>query len=430
MRLSRTTAAAPVRIVHLGLGNFFRAHQAWYTAHAPDAQDWGIAAFTGRSAKLADTLSAQDGVYTLITREAKDEFEVVSSISRAHGAGKHDAWLRYLASPDTRVVTLTVTEAGYTRDRDGGLDTTDPAVAADLTALRRGAPVRTAVARLVAGLAARRDAGAGPIAVVPCDNLPGNGEVLARLTAECADLVAPGCAEVASFVTTMVDRITPATTGADLATAEAATGYRDEAPVVTEPFSEWVLSGEFPGGRPQWSATFTDDVMPYERRKLWLLNGAHSLLAYTAALRGHRTVGEAVADEVCRSWLAEWWQEAVPHLDLPAADLDAYCRALLTRFANPGVRHQLAQIAMDGSQKLPARILPVLREERDAGRLPRGAVRLLAGWVCHLTGAGVPVSDPGAAGVRDERDALALLDLAGDEELRAAVAAEANRLRG
>ncbi|MBC7302357.1 MAG: mannitol dehydrogenase family protein [Nocardia sp.] len=426
-------------MVHLGLGNFFRAHQAWYTARA--TADWGIAAFTGRGPAMADRLTAQDGLYTLVTRApAGDEFETVAALSRCHAADEHEAWLDHLASPEVAVVTLTVTEAGYTRTADG-VDRRNPLVAIDLAALRAHpqAAVTTAVARLVSGLAARQRTGAGPLAVVPCDNLPGNGAVLARLVHEFTDLVRPELNNWidshVSFVTSAVDRITPATTPEDVTAVDSALGYRDAVPVITEPFHEWVLCGEFPAGRPAWEtagAVFTDDIGPYQQRKLLLLNGAHSLLAYTAPLRGHRTVAAAVGDPVCLGWLEQWWREAAPHVGLPAAELAAYQRSLLDRFANPRMHHQLSQIAMDGSQKLPVRIVPVLRRERAAGRLPEGAVRVIAGWVCHLSGHGVPVADPPAAAVDGVDSALALLDsaLLSDTELRVAIGEEVGRLRG
>lgn len=438
--LFRSRPAPPVRILHLGLGNFFRAHQAWYTAHACDADAWGIAAFTGRGPTMADTLSAQDGLYTLVTRAREgDEFETVPVLSEGHSAGDHGVWLGRFASPEVAMATLTITEAGYTRTGDGALDLENPIVAEDLAALRADARAVgvTAVARLVAGLAARQAAGAGPIALVPCDNLPDNGAVLSRLVREFADSALPALGgwidSHVSFVTSAVDRITPAITADDVAAVESALGYRDAAPVVTEPFREWVLCGDFPAGRPRWEtagAVFTGDITPYEQRKLWLLNGAHSLLAYTAPLRGHRTVGEAVQDPVCRDWLEQWWREAGQYVGLPAAELISYQRALMDRFSNRRMHHQLAQIAMDGSQKLPVRVLPVLRSERAAGRMPQAAVRTIAGWVCHLTGSGVPVADSRAAGVRDADSALALLDetLVTDRELRVAVDEQVRRL--
>ena len=317
-------------------------------------------------------------------------------------ADDHDAWLGYLASPQVRAVTVTITEAGYLRGADGGLDRTRDDVQADIATLRRNptAAVLTAPARLVAGLAARRRADAGPLTLIPCDNLPDNGTVAARVVADLADMVDPGladwCSGSLSTVTTMVDRITPRTAPEDVVAVSESTGVRDDAPVVTEPFREWVLSGAFPAGRPRWEdagATFTDDIVPFEHRKLWLLNGGHSLLAYAGAIRGHDTVADAVADDVVRGWLVQWWTEASRHLSQPEDELAAYRTALLDRFANPRIRYLLAQIATDGSQKLPVRILPTLRQERAAGRTPAGATLVLGAWVAHLRGAGTPVVD-------------------------------------
>ena len=445
----RGRAAAPVKLVHLGLGNFFRAHQAWYTDRAPDAEDWGIAAFTGRSPRLAAALAAQEGLYSLVTRAGdEDRFEVISSVSAAHPATDHDAWLRAVSSPDVRAITVTVTEAGYVRGGHEALDRERPEVRADVETLRAdpGALVRTAPARLLAGLAARRRADAGPVALVPCDNLPGNGAVAVRVVRDLAEMVDPGLiawlGESLSAVTTMVDRITPGTAREDRRAVAEGAGLEDRAPVVTEPFSEWVLSGAFPGGRPRWEdagATVTDDVVPFEQRKLWLLNGAHSLLAYAGSIRGASTVAEAVADDRSRAWLEEWWSEASGHLSLPAADLAAYRGALLDRFANPRMRHRLDQIAVDGSQKLPIRILPVLRSERAAGRTPPGATRALAAWVCHLRGLGAPVRNASAETVVPlahgplpdaVRAVLRLLDpeIAADEAIAAAVLDHAEEL--
>ncbi len=435
--------------MHLGLGNFFRAHQAWYTDRAPDAEEWGIAAFTGRSATLSDALRAQEGLYTLVTRAGDgDRFEVMRSLSRAHPAADHDAWLGYVASPEVRAITVTVTEAGYLQDSDGGLDRERAEVQADVEALRAdpGARVRTAPARLLAGFAARRRADAGPISLIPCDNVPDNGAVAARVVADLAELVDPALtgwiSESVATVTTMVDRITPETTAEDLRTVAEAIGAPDRAPVITEPFSEWVLSGRFPAGRPGWheaGATLTDDVEPFEQRKLWLLNGGHSLLAYAGSIRGHATVAEAATDDTCLAWMEEWWSEASAHLSFPASAVAAYRGALLERFSNPRIRHRLDQIAADGSHKLPVRLLPVLRRERAAGRMPTGATRALAGWVCHLRGLGAPIDDAGADAVlplaaghlsRAVRGALEFLDpaLASDDALVTVVLSQAEKL--
>jgi fructuronate reductase len=288
----------------------------------------------------------------------------------------------------------------------------------------------------VSGLSVRRSAGAGPLALVSCDNLPGNGTITAAAVFDLAAAADPALVnwirDHVSFVTTMVDRITPRPTPDDVRAVAAQTGRQDAAPVVTEPFTEWVLTGHFPAGRPAWDAVgarFVADIHPHETRKLLLLNGGHTLLAYAGSARGHQTIADAVADPVCRGWLEQWWDEASAYVPLPAAELTAYRAALLERFANPRIRHTLAQIAADGSQKIPIRVLPVLRGERAAGRMPAGAARILAAWTGHLRGLGAPVSDAGAAPYRQRagsvRDVVALLapDLAGDDALIRAIEA-------
>jgi len=438
--------AAPVRIVHVGLGNFFRAHQAWYTDRAPDADEWGIAAFTGRSATMAQALDPQDGLYTLITRAAEvDSFDVISSVSAVHAASDHAAWLAYWRDPAVALVTLTITEAGYLRAADGSLDVTRDDVQADIAALRADlcAPVFTAPGKIVSGYLARREARAGQLAVLPCDNLPDNGPALRAVLADMIDAVDPSLTDWAeqniAFGTTMVDRITPATTDEHRALVLATTGRADASPVPTEPFSEWVIQGDFPRGRPAWDAAgarIVADVVPFEQRKLWLLNGSHSLLAYAGPILGHETVADAIADPVLRSWVEEWWDEACRHLTLPESEIADYRLALIDRYENPAIRHVLAQIAADGSQKLPVRIVPILRAERAAGRLPLGAARVIGAWVCHLRGLGAPVKDARAAeitalvaGSLDDAVAATLAfldaDLAGDELLSDAVLAHA-----
>ena len=202
------------------------------------------------------------------------------------------------------------------------------------------------------------------------------------------------------FATSMVDRITPATTDADRVLVAEATGRWDAEPVPTEPFSEWVVAGRFPAGRPRWEdagAQLVDDVGPFEQRKLRMLNGSHSLLAYAGSIRGHDTIDEAIADPTCRAWVEQYWDEAGRHLDLPPDEVTAYRSALVERFSNSRVRHRLSQIAADGSTKLVIRFLPTIRAERAAGRVPDGCATAVAAWVLHLRGRGAPVNDTGAA---------------------------------
>jgi fructuronate reductase len=409
-RLSRSLpeapAAAPVRMVHIGVGNFHRAHQAWYTAHSPDAGEWGYAAFTGRSARMVDALTPQDGLYTLITRSAeRDTFELIGTLSAVHAAAEHETYLDYLSRPEVAVVTITVTEAGYLRGADGHLDAGRDVVVADVDVLRSDPrkQVGSLPARLVAGLLARRAAGAEAFTILSCDNLPENGPVTQTVVTDLAALVdetLPDWIDFhVDFATSMVDRITPATTDEDRALVEKECGYVDASPVPTEPFNEWVISGGFPAGRPRWEdagAKLVDDVEPFERRKLWLLNGSHSMLAYAGSIRGYATIDEAIADPNCRSWVEAFWDEASRYLTLPASDIADYRAALLTRFSNPRVRHQLAQIAPDGSIKLRVRTLPTVRAERSADRVPIGCATTVAAWVLHLRGLGAPIKDPGA----------------------------------
>ncbi|GAA1190610.1 mannitol dehydrogenase family protein [Prauserella alba] len=337
-----------------------------YTMADPD---WGVAAYTFRNADLPRTLTEQDGLYTLQVRgNGEPQTEIVDSISRAHPGGDTERWLADLASPEVALLTLTITEAGYRAVGDG-----------------------TAIDRVLAGLRERHRAGGSPIALVPCDNLPGNGEVLRGALARAAQDEPPGfrswLGEHVSFVDTVVDRITPATTQDDVATAARLTGFDDHAPVVTEPFSEWLLAGEFPLGRPAWEAAgarFVSDLAAYEQRKLWFLNGAHTLLAYTGPVLGCATVDEAVRHPTLASLIESWWDTAARHASLPAGDLADYRERLLRRFSSRGIRHHLLHIAVAGSQKIPARILPVLRAERSRQRLPEPAIAALAGWLIHL----------------------------------------------
>ena len=388
---ARTRPAAPVRIVHLGIGAFHRAHQAWYTAHAADADQWGIAGFTSRSPDVSDRLRAQDCAYTLVERSAeRDRFETIESIVEAHPGDDTDSLVALLRRPEVAVVTLTVTEAGYLLDDDGILRLDDPVIAGDVRAVHVGreagtiASVHSIVARLVVALRARFDEGASAVAVISCDNLPDNGRVLARACRAFADEVGPGGAgwldEVAAFVCTSVDRITPRTTTEDEKRVRAMTGHADRAPVVTEPFTDWVLEGSSPPDGPAWEsagARFVSDIRPWELRKLRLLNGAHTLLAALGSLRGHATVDAAIRDHRCRDVVEEWWDEAARSLP-DGLELSEYRASLLERFENPRIAHQLAQIGEDARAKLRIRIVPAVLHELENDREPRAGLTAIA----------------------------------------------------
>lgn len=233
--------------------------------------------------------------------------------------------------------------------------------------------------------------------VLPCDNLPDNGSAFGQVVRDAAQAVDPTLVEWmdanVAWATCMVDRITPATTDDEIRLVSQTQGYLDNSPVPTEPFSEWVISGDFPAGRPDWEsagAQIVDDVEPYEQRKLWMLNGSHSLMAYAGPILGCDTVAEGIAHPLLREWVLQWWNEAGPGLRVPWED---YAQALLGRYENPNIRHLLAQIAADGSLKLPVRIAPTLRAWRGRGEMPTAAVKAVAAWLLHLRGLGAPVKD-------------------------------------
>jgi fructuronate reductase len=421
----------PVRIVHLGLGAFHRSHQAWYTAHASDADEWGIAAFTGRSAVAARELQPQGGLYTLVQRAPEgDEFEVLTALVEAEDGGDLARFCEVMAAAPTAIVTLTVTEPAYRVRPDHTVNTDDAVVAHDVSWLiealqtsdplaRVGGPTTT-LGRLLLGLELRHRAGRGPVAVVPCDNMPHNGPLvrdgllsLARLTGARS---IRWIAEEVSFVSTSVDRITPKTTEEELHEVAAETGWIDAAAVVSEPFHDWILSGDFPAGRPAWEtvgARFVDDIEPFERRKLWLLNGAHSLLAYAGALRGHVTVAEAIADATCLAWVQQFWDEAVRHLPAEGLDLGDYRAALLARFGNARIEHRLAQIGMEGTTKLRVRVAPIVLAERAAGRSGEAGMRVLGSWIALLRRGPLPDAQQDAVraalGIPDSTESVAAL---------------------
>jgi fructuronate reductase len=387
VRLSLTSrprdVPGSVGIVHLGIGAFHRAHQAVYTEDAGDG--WGICGITQRSATVAERLAPQDGLYSVLERGAGPASARVIGAVREVLTG--EATAERITDPAVKIVSLTVTEKGYRHDpATGRLRGDDPEISLDLA----GRPPRTVIGRLVRGLAGRE----APVTVLCCDNLTANGETVRALVEEYCERGGIRLPCEVSFPSTMVDRITPATTREDLDEAERLLGVRDEAVVVTEPFSQWVIEDVFPAGRPAWDsagAILTGDVAPYEKMKLRLLNGSHSMLAYLGS--GFEYVSEAidVLGDPIRHFMDE---DASPTLDVPPGfDLAAYKSSLLERFANPALRHRVAQIAMDGSQKLPQRLLGVVRDRLAAGAEPRWAVLAVAAWMRHVQTARV-LDDP------------------------------------
>lgn len=420
-----------VGILHLGLGAFHRAHQAAYTdaALAAEGGDWRILGVSLRSTGIVDALAAQNGLFTLTERgDGPDRTRVIASIAETIAASRDtEAVRRAFERPEIRVVTLTVTEKAYGFDR-AAMDI-DPAHADVATDLKDPRNATGVLGLLTEGLRRRRDAGLAAPAILCCDNLPENGALLAAGVLGFARRVDPALAEwierEVSFPSSMVDRITPAATEETTACVRDQFGIDDAAAIECEAFTQWVIEEDFPQGRPNWEAggaLFVKDVAPYERMKLRMLNGAHSLIAYAGFLAGHVYVRDAMQDAALVRLVDRHMKAAaltVGHL--PDIDLDTYRSELLARFANPSIAHQTFQIAMDGTQKLPQRIFAPAIEalESEADMAPFAFAT--AAWMRYCTGIaedGTPydLRDPreveirAAIGKTDKQDAKAICD--------------------
>ncbi|MGY6548982.1 MAG: mannitol dehydrogenase family protein [Roseinatronobacter sp.] len=419
-RLTRTAPALPVGIVHLGLGAFFRAFGAVYVAQAiaesggghsgggQSGEAWGILGVSLQSPAMRDRLAPQGGTYFAVQLDADAQpprhIQVVQDVLVA--PENPQAVLDAMAAPGVRIVSLTVTEKGYCHEPSTGqLNLAHPDIVHDLNApLPRSAP-----GFVVRALALRRAAGLAPFTVLSCDNLPENGRLLRGVVLALAQRIDPALADWITaqgrFPSSMVDRIVPATNASDIARVAAMTGLHDAAPVLHEPFRQWVIEDDFVGGaRPDLAAAgaqMVADVTPYEHMKLRMLNGTHSALAYLGYLAGHQTIADTVADPDMAAFVRHLWQtEIIPVLTPPPGeDLAAYADQLFARYANPAIRHRTWQIAMDGSQKLPQRILGTLAANLAAGRAAPGLVLAVAAWMVYvrgrdLQGAPIDLRDP------------------------------------
>ena len=455
-RLTRTSAYPAPGIVHLGPGAFFRAFLAPYTDEAMKASpgDWGITAVSLQSSHARDALAPQGYAYTAVERGPDGDIaRQIGSICDALVAPENpSAVIAVMATLQTRIVSMTVTEKGYCHNpRDGSLQTSHPDILHDLA--NPGSP-RSAIGFLVASLARRHADGLPPFTVLTCDNLPANGRVVRRVVLEFAALHDPALADWitahVAFPACMVDRITPAATQDDIQALVATEGISDPAMVVHEPFRQWVIEDDFPQGRPAWDAAgaqLVSQVEAHELMKLRCLNGTHSTLAYLGYLAGHETISDAVADPAFTALCEKLWQtEILPTLPAPEGeDLLAYCAALLQRYRNPAIRHRTWQIAMDGSQKLPQRLLGTLRDNLAAGHMPQGVCLAIAGWMRYVggideAGNSIDVRDPMAdqlhAASTDEDPVLALMsleavfgqDLAANDDLVATIRAAHGQL--
>ena len=416
-RLMRPRTPRPATgIVHLGLGAFFRAFGCVYVADAMQVAggDWGIVGVSLRSPDTRDALKPQDWAYTCVTLTPDGPQTRVIDVLNDVLVAPEDpqAVLDAMCDPGVRIVSLTVTEKGYCHNpATGALNMGHPDILYDLTHnLPRSAP-----GYLVRALQQRHAAGIAPFTVLTCDNLPHNGALVRGVVLDMARRIDPALAdwiaENGRFPATMVDRITPATTDEDIKTVEQLTGFHDASPVMHEPFRQWAVQDDFVNGdRPDLAAAgaqLVDDVAAFEDMKLRMLNGTHSALAYLGYLAGHETISDTVADPAFAAYVRHCWEEIMPAVAAPpGVDLTDYADALFDRYANPAIRHRTWQIAMDGSQKLPQRLLGTLRANLDAGRDSPALCLAVAGWMRYVAGkdeAGQPIDvrDPLADLLRD-----------------------------
>ncbi|UHL63225.1 mannitol dehydrogenase family protein [Paralcaligenes sp. KSB-10] len=389
------------RIVHLGAGAFHRSHQAVYTDDVMAGGDtrWGIVTASLHSPAISQALTPQDGLYTLLVDDnGTTRARVIGSLKEVLCLGESRRRLQeQLCSPLTEIVSLTITEKGYCYEPSSAtLDESHADIRADLTAPWNP---NTAIGLLVAAIYERKKNGVKPFTILSCDNLPSNGLTLRRVLERYAELAQPMFSDAQlkrhlldhyACPCTMVDRITPAVVPADLARAEQLVGAHDASPVVAEPFSQWVIEDAFSSNRPAWEsvgATFTDDVGAFEEMKLRLLNGSHSALAYLGGLAGCKTVAAAMQDPGLARFVRALMGDAADTLAMPAGvGLDDYMRSLLRRFGNVSLNHLTAQIAMDGSQKLPQRILEPIRLRLARGLPIDHHALVVAAWIRYLMG--------------------------------------------
>ncbi|WP_206860189.1 mannitol dehydrogenase family protein [Lysobacter changpingensis] len=397
-------AATRIGIVHLGVGAFHRAHQAVYVddvlAHDPA---WAICGVSLNSVEVRDALAPQDGLYTLALLGERPRLRVIGALREVLAAREEGGRvLARLADPDVRLVTLTITEKGYCLAADE-LDFAHPDIVRDLENPRT--PV-SAIGHLVEGLRRRKAQRLPPFTVLSCDNLPDNGGKLRRAVVAFADRIdhdlACWIAENATFPRSMVDSITPATDDALRDRVAGELGCIDAWPVQREAYTQWVVEDAFCNGRPpleRAGVTMSDDIAGYDRAKLRLLNAPHSALAYLGSLMEIETVAQAMATPVLAGFVERLMREAIaPNVAAPRGfDAAHYIDAILERFRNPAIQHRLSQIAWDGSQKIPVRLLGTIADALAAGRSIDPLCVPVAGWLRYVrrqAKAGVAIVDP------------------------------------
>ncbi|QDT02087.1 Mannitol 2-dehydrogenase [Rubripirellula lacrimiformis] len=392
-------------IVHVGIGGFHRSHEAYYTdqwmrlgegTEPGDASQWGICGIGLREAdrKIATVLQEQDYLYTLIVKEPGGgvEHRVIGSIvDFLLGCDDPAAVIQQMASPDTKIVSLTITEGGYNVDpKTGGFDATNPDAQHDVSSPQQP---RLVFGYLTAALKLRRDRGQPAFTIQSCDNIQHNGDLTRRMVIEFARMQDAALADwieaEVRFPNAMVDRITPVTSPSDIESLDQQFGLRDDWPVTCEPFCQWIIEDNFSNGRPEWEqvgAQFVSDVTPYEKMKLRLLNAGHSVLGLLGSVYGYATIDETIGDPLFAIFLRSFLDnEATPVLDpVDGIDLDQYKDTLIERFGNPNIKDRLERICLESSSKLPVFLIPTVRENLKRGKSVDHAALVIAAW-CYYS---------------------------------------------
>lgn len=386
-------------IVHIGVGGFHRAHQALYLddyLHLNPGSDWGICGvgLLEYDQRMRDALHSQNCLYTLVERSsAGDRARIIGAITQYLFAPDHrQAVIDTLANSHCRIVTLTITEGGYYYiEGSGEFDAAHPTIQHDLQYPDQPIGV---YGFLTAALNQRRKQGLAPFTVLSCDNLQGNGNIARKMLTTFAELQDPQLgdwvAKHVAFPNSMVDRITPATTPADIAMVAEQFGIDDAFPVVAEPFLQWVVEDDFCAGRPNWETVgvqMTSNVHPYEMMKIRLLNASHLLIGYLGSLAGYTYVHEVMADPLFKQAVANLMEEVTPTLEpVPGIDLTEYKQTLLERFANPKIQDQLPRLCLNGAAKMPKFVLGSVRDQLAQGGALDYTSLTVAAWCRYLNG--------------------------------------------
>lgn len=446
-------------IVHIGVGGFHRAHQAVYLDdyfQQSDDHRWGIigVGLLEWDQRMRDALQSQDCLYTLVERSAAgDQARIIGSIVQyLYAPDDRQAVIAALATPECKIVTLTITEAGYYYiEGSGELDVNHPTIQADLQSPDQP---QGAYGFLIAALDRRRQAGLPPFTILSCDNIQGNGRVTRQMVTAYAELANPSLAawirDQVSFPNSMVDRITPATTDADRAMVTEQFGIQDGFPVVTEPFIQWVIEDDFCAGRPALETVgvqFTRDVHAYEKIKIRLLNASHLLIGFLGQLVGYRYGHEVMADPLIRRAVERLMAETTSTLKpVPGIELEDYKRTLIERFSNPRMPDQLPRLCLNGAAKLPKFVLGTVRDRLQQSASVDYLSLVVAAWCRYLQGTDeqgrpIAIEDPMSALLTEQAQGpdapgsiLRLTEIFGEDlsqssEFQSAVTAHFNALR-